>query len=101
MAVTGEIDLTPQQRKVILSLLNKYLPDVEVWAYGSRVTGTARPSSDLDLVVFSPPERTAEVFRLREAFDESDLPFRVELFVWDEVPEQFRKNIEMERRVLV
>jgi len=91
MAVKGGVDLTSQQRQVILSLLNTYLPGIEVWVYGSRIKGTTRLSSDLDMVVFSLPDQSADLFQLREAFDESDLPFRVDLFVWDEVPEQFRK----------
>ena len=33
---------------------------------------------------------------LREAFEESDLPFRVDLFVWDRIPEQFKAQIEAE-----
>ena len=37
-----------------------------------------------------------EVFELKEAFEESDLPFRVDFFVWDEVPEKFHKNIRSE-----
>ena len=37
---------------------------------------------------------------LREAFDESSLPFRVDLFVWDDVPQDFRKRIETEHVVL-
>ena len=100
MGVARAIDITPQQRKLILSLFNLYFPNNAVWAYGSRVKWTAKPSSDLDLVVFSAPEESAELSLLREAFDESDLPSRVDLFVWGEVPEQFRKNIEAEHVVL-
>jgi hypothetical protein len=33
---------------------------------------------------------------LREALEESNLPFRVDLFAWDEVPESFKANIEKE-----
>jgi len=101
MAVEGGIDITPQQREIILSLFDSHLPNTEVWVYGSRVKGSARLSSDLDMVVFSSPEQSTDVFLLKEGLDESDLPFRVDLFVWDEVPEQFRKNIEAEHCVLV
>lgn len=50
------IDLTSAQHKAVRSLLNTYLPNTLVWAYGSRVKLTARPSSDLDLVAFTTPE---------------------------------------------
>ena len=51
-------------------------------------------------MTFASAGRQEAVSRLREAFDESALPFRVGLFVWDNVPEEFRKNIE-ETRVVV
>ncbi|MBE0501859.1 MAG: nucleotidyltransferase domain-containing protein [Desulfuromonadales bacterium] len=95
------IDLTIAQRETILSLLHRYLPDTETWAYGSRVKFTANPKSDLDMVVFAKPEQMLQVADLKEAFEESDLPFRVDLFVWDDVPEKFRKNIAEKRVVLV
>lgn len=83
--------LSSEQYKVLKALLNKYLPDTEVWAYGSRVKGTAKSYSDLDLVVFTKPEQPIAQFDLKEAFEASDLPFRVDLFCWDEIPEQFKK----------
>ena len=95
------IDITAEQRKTVLALLARHLPNTTAWVYGSRVKWTARPQSDLDLVVFAKPEQERRVSDLREAFEESNLPFRVDLFVWDEVPEQFRKTIEAEHVVLV
>ena len=81
------IDVTAGERRTVLALLNRHLPNTTAWAYGSRVKWTSRPESDLDLVVFARPEQSAMVAELREAFDESDLPFSVDLFVWDDVPE--------------
>ncbi len=95
------IDITAEQRKTVLALLARHLPNTTAWVYGSRVKWTSRPESDLDLVVFAKPEQERRVFDLREAFEESNLPFRVDLFVWDDVPEQFRKTIEAEHVVLV
>ena len=100
MGMTPAIDITAEQRGTVLALLNRHLPDTTTWAYGSRVKWTSRPGSDLDLVVFSRPEQGARVAELREAFEESDLPFRVDLFVWDEVPEGFKARIEGDRVVL-
>ena len=94
MGMKPAIDITAEQRRTVLALLNRYLPDTTTWAYGSRVKWTSRPESDLDLVVFARPEQGVRVAELREAFEESDLPFRVDLFVWDEVPESFREVVE-------
>ncbi|MDE2387653.1 MAG: nucleotidyltransferase domain-containing protein [Betaproteobacteria bacterium] len=95
------LDITPDQHKILLDLLNDYLPGVTVWAYGSRIKGTARPQSDLDLAVFASAEQTRSVAALKEALEESQLPFRVDLFVWDEIPVQFRENIQQAHVVLV
>jgi len=95
------IDIRSDERKTLLDLLNRYLPETPAWVYGSRVSGKSRPQSDLDMVVFTQPEQGPRVSELQEALDESNLPFRVDLFVWDEIPEQFRRNIENEHRVLV
>lgn len=87
------LDITPDQRKILLNLLNDYLPDVTVWAYGSRIKGTARPQSDLDLAVFAAAEQKRAVAALKEALEESQLPFRVDLFVWDEIAKTFSRRI--------
>ncbi len=96
----GVLDITPSQERELRSLLRRHVPGVTVWAYGSRVKGTARPASDLDLVVFTPPDRHDDVCALRQAFENSNLPFRVDLFVWDEVPEEFRNTMREEHVVV-
>lgn len=85
--------MTSAQREMVLSLLRRYLPSATVWAYGSRVSGRARPDSDLDLVAFTTADQRGAVAALKEAFEESSLPFRVDVMVWDNVPENFKRNI--------
>lgn len=101
MGVDRRIDITADHKKALLALLKRHLPNTTAWVYGSRAKWTSRPQSDLDLVVFTTPDQERQVSELREAFEESNLPFRVDLFVWDTVPEQFRKQIEVEHVVLV
>ncbi|MBI2070280.1 MAG: restriction endonuclease subunit S [Elusimicrobia bacterium] len=90
------IDITPEQRKTILALLRQHLPQVLVWAYGSRVKWTARPNSDFDLVAFTKPEHAGQFSALKEAFESSSLPFRVDLLAWNDLPENFHRNIKKE-----
>ncbi len=67
------------------------LPQREVWAFGSRLKGTAKPHSDLDLVVRGDaPLDIATPARLAEAFAESDLPWRVDVVDWTTCSEAFR-----------
>ena len=99
MEMTG-VRITEAQRKLLLELVRRFIPGVTVWAYGSRVKGTARPTSDLDLVVFATPDQRSRVSELKEALDESNLPFIVDLHIWDEVPEQFHRIIRNQYVVL-
>ena len=101
MGMTDAIDISVGDHKLVLGLLKQHLPNVTVWAYGSRIKWTARPQSDLDLVAFASSEQKDAVFNLREALEESSLPFPVDLFIWDELSESFRKRIEAEHVVLV
>ncbi|MXW87302.1 MAG: hypothetical protein F4Z55_15945, partial [Boseongicola sp. SB0667_bin_21] len=101
MVLNRAIDVTSDQRRALISLLSRHLPNAESWIYGSRIRGTSRPESDLDMVVFAAPEQARAVSDLRECLEESNLPFRVDLFVWDELPESFRDQIRREHHVLV
>jgi predicted nucleotidyltransferase len=99
--MTVAIDITMEQRKTLIALLHRFIPGVAVWAYGSRVKGTARPNSDLDLVVFTTPEQCSVVSELKDELAESSkIPFLVDLHVWDEIPERFREIIRKEYVVL-
>ena len=93
-------DITAEHRKTVLTLLERHLPNTTVWTYRSRAKQDAQLQSDLDLVVFASPKQSDQVSDLREAFKKSDLPYRVELFVWDEMPESFREQIEAEHVML-
>ena len=101
MGLDRTIDITAEQRKIVLALLQRHLPNTTAWVYGSRAKWTSSPQSDLDLVVFATPEQNGRVSYFREALEESSLPFRVDLFVWDTVPEQFRKHIKRDHVVMV
>jgi type I restriction enzyme S subunit len=98
--MNSAIDITSEQRKTLVDLVRHYIPGVAVWAYGSRVKWTARPNSDLDLVVFTAPAQNQLVSELKNALAESELPFLVDLHVWDEIPERFREIIRGEYVVI-
>ena len=94
------IDISDDQWVVLIGLLRRFLPDVEVWAHGSRVKWTARPTSDLDLVAFCTQLDRRPLSQLKDALAESSLPFVVDLLVWDDVPVSFHDNIKSNHVVL-
>jgi len=74
--------------------MSRYLPEYDVWAFGSRVTGTAKPFSDLDLLIRTEQPLTfEEIATLKDAFDESDLTIRVDLVDWADTSTTFRDII--------
>lgn len=92
----GHLDhlaLKASELTLLQTFLKRYLPDTAVWAYGSRVNGSAHSASDLDIVAFASSKQCVAIAELREALEESNLPFRVDLFIWDQVPEAFRTAI--------
>ena len=46
--MSDRLHLLPKHRRALEALLRKPLPDVEVWAYGSRVNGRSHDGSDLN-----------------------------------------------------
>ena len=92
--MSADIDIRARHLQIVVSLLNRHLPDTTVWAYGSRVKRAARRHSDLDLVAFTDAAQDIALFDVKEAFEESDLPFRVDIFRWDDLPPSFQRNIE-------
>lgn len=95
------IDLRDGHLHIVMSILSDVIPGVEVRAFGSRVLGTAKRSSDLDLVVVGASRLDWKTMaRLKAAFEESDLPFRVDLLDWYAIPEHFRATIAQRYEVI-
>lgn len=93
----SNLDLRPKWLEMVRHILAAKLPDAEVLAYGSRVTGTGHEGSDLDLVVRNRPDPLVPVRNLgevRNAFSESNLPILVDILDWARIPDSFREEIE-------
>ena len=89
------IDLSPHHLETVKRILDEHVPGCEVKAFGSRATWTATDYSDLDLLVLGQSEVAgATLSRLNEAFEESDLPMRVDVVDWHGISPAFRKLIE-------
>ena len=95
------IDLAPEHLKTVQRILAEIVPDCEVRAFGSRATWTATEHSDLDLAIISPePLAWVRRSRLSEAFEESDLPIRVDVVDWKSLSDGFRQSIDGDCEVL-
>jgi type I restriction enzyme S subunit len=96
------IDLTPAHLESVKRILAEYVPDCEVRAFGSRCKGAARKFSDLDLAVCGHEKLPwLQLADLQEAFQESDLPFRVDVLDYHTVSDNFRAIIDKDYEIVV
>ncbi len=90
------LDLKPKYLEMLKAILTQVAPGMEVWAYGSRVSGQSHDMSDLDLVMRNPKDlnqRLPNLIELREAFRDSNLPISVDIMDWARIPQSFRNEI--------
>ncbi len=100
--MTDRLNLPLRYRRILETLLREHVPDAEVWAYGSRVTGESHDGSNLDLVVRGPELKPLGdgFFDLLEAIEKSNIPILVQAHDWARLPESFHREIEKDYVVL-
>jgi predicted nucleotidyltransferase len=100
---TPSLLLREKDRLGLLALLQQYLSDVTVWAYGSRLNGQAHEASDLDIVLRTPDLRPILLDRLaqfKDALRESNIPILVQVHDWARLPPAFHAEILKQYLVL-
>ena len=101
MADQPLIDISPENWRIVQETLQRHVPDREVWAFGSRAKWTAKEYSDLDIAVIGDePLSLGVMAELNEAFQESALPFKVDVVDWAAIRPTFRTVVEKDRVVL-
>jgi len=95
------IKISPEHLETIKRILSEHVGGCEVRAFGSRILGTTKAHSDLDLAVIagSKIKRRTKML-LREAFEESNLPFRVDIIDYNAVSDEFRSIIDTKYEIL-
>ncbi len=89
------IYLDETQLKLVKRVLRTYVPNQRVAAFGSRVQGTAKEFSDLDLILLGDEPVEPDVLSdLRDAFAESNLSISVDVLEWSSLSSSFRRVIE-------
>jgi uncharacterized protein len=88
--------LREKDRNTLVQIFTHCDIPFEVWAYGSRVNGTAHEGSDLDLVIKAKNEGSIPMetlIDLNDKINDSNIPILVELRDWHNLPESFRQQI--------
>lgn len=89
------IDIEKKHLDLVKQILQKHVPNVPVWIFGSRIKGTAKTYSDLDLVIVDQDKIPLEnYYKIKDAFEESTLPYRVDVLDWHRINPSFRQLIQ-------
>ncbi|EKD55605.1 MAG: Type I restriction-modification system, S subunit/Type I restriction modification DNA specificity [uncultured bacterium] len=95
------IDVLPEHLKIIIDILKRFVPSFEVRAFGSRCKGKSKKYSDLDLAIVGNEKIDSNtILEIKEAFEESNLPYRVDVLDWNAISNNFRKIINEKYEVI-
>lgn len=91
------LSLDPKQHQIVTQILASRFPAQKAYFFGSRTTQHTKPWSDLDIALINtPPIDDLTLANARLDFEESDLPFQVDLVLWEELPEAMQRIITQE-----
>ena len=95
------IRLTAAQRELARAIIAEHAPGVTAWVFGSRLDREGHRYSDLDLFLEAEGScRSGSSASLAEAFEESRLPFIVDLVDSARITPAMRARIEARRERL-
>ncbi len=80
--------------KILVTIITQQLPHAKIYVFGSRARGDFRPESDIDIALdngkkIDPPI----VSQIKEAIEESTIPFTVDLVDLQALSENFKRQI--------
>ena len=89
------IQISKEEFKIIDAIISQLVPDCDVLICGSRYYGKAWEYSDLDLAFVGEGKLGFDrCFQLKDAFSESDLPYRVDVLDYHAISPEFRAIID-------
>ncbi len=97
----GKIDITAEQYAIVQNILSKNISThIKVWVFGSRVKNSAKKYSDLDLALENSDGSKIDqkvIFALQTDFEDSDLPWTVDVLDLNNITPEFRRLIEQDK----
>lgn len=83
--------MEPRHLAIVQDILSKY--SYSFYAFGSRARGNPKTLSDLDICFFDKIPSNI-VMHIEEDFEESDLPYKVDIVDWNKCSDDFRALIK-------
>ena len=91
-----KIGLTDRDLETLHDIFNKFPTITEVYIFGSRVRGNYTHGSDIDLAIMNPIEDTNTIHRIITLFQDSSLPYFVDLLYFPAI-----KNVALKNNILI
>ena len=93
---TSPVDIRPDHLEIVQDILREHLPaGFRVSVFGSRANWTTKDSSDLDLAVEGAGKLDDKAMvGLEIAFEESDLPYTVDVVDLNAISPEFKRIVE-------
>ncbi len=92
-----QVQLKEHHLQIVQGILKKW--NIRAHVFGSRSKGTAKDLSDLDLCLKDPCDKST-LRKLADDFEESNLPFKVDIVVWDQLDSHFQQHIQKDLMLL-
>ena len=86
------LNLSEANRIILFGILKRYRGDFQFFAFGSRVKGTHKKYSDLDLAVKH--NVGSDLTQLKNELEESELSITVDIVDLNTISHDFKKLIE-------
>ena len=89
------ISVSSEEFEIIKNILNSYIKKGKVYAFGSRYKNNNRKFSDFDIAIDTGEKLSFEFLNIvKDAFEESDLPYRVDIIDYNNISDKFKKIID-------
>ena len=96
----GNIIIDDTSLAELTRIFEMLCPKSIIWAFGSRIDGSAHPGSDLDLAIVDYGQKDTDYIELKETLTQSNIPFLIDIFGFNKLPESFRREIKRNYVVL-
>ncbi len=97
MSKQATVQLSYEELANVWKVFHEIFSDTDlppIYIFGSRSNNTAFDTSDLDLLIKDSEKLPLETYyALKDAFEYSDLPFRVDLLDWHRLSKDFQNTL--------
>lgn len=89
------ICVSSKEFDIIINILHSHIKKGKVYAFGSRYKNNNRKFSDFDIAIDTDEKLSFEFLNiLKDAFEESDLPYRVDIIDYNNISDKFKNIVD-------